>query len=270
MARRLAVLGKPVAHSLSPAIHTAAFEALGIADEWSYEAIEVDADEFDALVRDLAGSGFAGVNVTIPHKRAALAIASERSEAAREIGAANMLSFDGNSIRADNTDAQGLLSSLPRPPDGLATLVLGAGGAARAAIWGLRGAGAKVSVWNRTQRRAAELAAEFGVDAAGEEGARGADFELIVNATSVGLEPGSPSAGLKALKLDADSFVEQQIVVDLVYGAGETELISSASARGATAVDGREVLVRQGAASFRIWTGLEPSLPAMRAAAMPR
>src|SRR6185436_19146854 len=126
--KQLAVLGHPVSHSRSPAMQGAALEALGLGGEWSYGEIDVDPVEFDERVRGLAGEGYVGANVTIPHKEAALQVADETSEAAREIGAANTLTFRGQDIRADNTDATGLLAALSEPIEGKAALVLGAGG----------------------------------------------------------------------------------------------------------------------------------------------
>ena len=152
---RLAVLGRPVSHSRSPAMQNAALAELGLAGEWSYEAIEVAPEGFEALVRSLAAEDFAGVNVTVPHKLAALAIADRASQAAGEIGAANTLSFNDGGIEAENTDATGLIAALPEPPAGRRALVLGAGGSARAAVWALRNAGAEVSLWNRTPAKAA-------------------------------------------------------------------------------------------------------------------
>ena len=118
--RRLAVLGHPVGHSRSPAMQNAALAELGLGEEWSYEAIEVAPDEFEARVRAMTGEGFAGANVTVPHKGAALALADELSETAREIGAANTLVFAGGEVRAENTDAEGLLRALPESPSGQA------------------------------------------------------------------------------------------------------------------------------------------------------
>jgi shikimate dehydrogenase len=160
---RLAVVGHPVSHSRSPAMQTAALDALGLGGEWTYEAIDVEPDRFDARVRELPGEEFAGVNVTIPHKKAALAVADQASRAAQEIGAANTLSFAAGGIRAENTDATGLLAALPEPVEGRTALVLGAGGSARAAVWALAGAGASVSVWNRTGTRADDLVRDLAV-----------------------------------------------------------------------------------------------------------
>lgn len=267
---RLAVLGQPIAHSLSPAMHTAAFEALGIADDWSYEAIELAPGEFAEGVERMAAEGYAGANVTIPHKAAALAIAGEASEAAAEIGAANTLTFTAGGIIADNTDAGGLIASLPHDPAGASALVLGAGGAGRAAAWALKRAGADVTVHNRTAARALELARDLGVETIDPPGDLPLErFDLLINTTSIGLAEGESQSGklgsrLKAMRLSADQFSDRVVVVDLVYGATATELTVAARSEGATVVDGLEILVLQGAESFRIWTGLKPPLEAMR------
>ncbi|HYU61499.1 MAG TPA: shikimate dehydrogenase [Solirubrobacterales bacterium] len=264
---RLAVIGQPIAHSRSPAMHTAAFEALGIADDWSYGAIEASPEEFARRTRELAAEGYVGANVTVPHKRAALEIADRASDVAREIGAANTLSFDSGEIAAENTDGTGLLAALPSAPAGMRALVLGAGGAARAAVWALRREGAAVEVWNRTPMRAHELAKSLGGEAT--EAVSTPNYDLIVNATSVGMHETTPSggvSGLKPLPVDADGLHDRQVVVDLVYGSDETALVRAARERGAAVIDGLEVLVHQGAESLRIWTGLTPPLEAMRRA----
>jgi shikimate dehydrogenase len=270
--KRLAVLGQPVAHSLSPAMHSAALEEMGLAGEWSYEAIEVSPRDFESVVRALPEAGFVGANVTIPHKEAALALADAASETARAIGAANTLTFAEGRIKADNTDAPGLILALPRSPRGLSALVLGAGGAGRSAAWALADAGAEVSVWNRTAQRAQDLAQELGVrafHADPRDGPMPIDaFEILVNATSVGMKVTTAPQGnsLKGLNLLYESFRKGQLVVDLAYAESETELGRAARARGAHVVDGREVLVRQGAASLQIWTGESPPLEKMREA----
>ena len=270
--RRLAVLGQPISHSRSPAMHTAALTELGLAGEWSYEAIEVAPEEFEARVRELAAERFVGVNVTVPHKVAALELADEASEAARAIGAANTLSFAAGRIAAENTDAAGFLDSLPAPPAGRRALVLGAGGAARAVVWALVTHDAEVAIWNRTPERARRLAGELGAEAveltAQASQDPGVSYDLIVNATTVGMgAPHESAADLKSLPIRADSLGERHLLVDLAYGQAETELARVARAHGATVVDGLEVLVRQGAASLRIWTGLESPIEAMRRAA---
>jgi shikimate dehydrogenase len=270
---RVGVLGWPVAHSRSPAIHNAALAALGM-DGWRYQRLPVPPALFDQTTRSLARSGFIGANVTIPHKRAALALAGQASEAARAIGAANTLTFapDGT-IAAENTDAPGLIAALGRivdSPAHLRALVLGAGGSARAAAWALREAGAdEVMVWNRTPERADALARELGVRAVRQ--AQPAD--LLVNCTAVGLEAPElePSASvdraLNQLGLGFDQIGEYSYVVDMVYRQGSTPLLAAARAHGASTVDGLEILVAQGALSFALWTGRQAPLEVMRSAA---
>lgn len=262
--KRLAVLGHPVAHSRSPAMQNAALAALGLADEWRYEAIDLAPHEFEPRVRAMEGEGYAGANVTVPHKGAALSLADTLSETAREIGAANTLSFAAGEIHAENTDAQGLLDALPESPAGKRALVLGAGGAARAVVWALVREGAEVvELWNRTPLRARHLCEELGGApvATPDSGA----YELIVNTTAAGLRGEDP---FEELPLDVGGFASGQTVVDLVYGERPSRLLAAAGDAGASTVDGIEVLVRQGALSLQIWTGRTPSLDIMRAAAV--
>ena len=277
--RRLGVLGWPVAHSRSPAMHNAALRALGMED-WHYQALPVPEELFAETTRALAQAGFVGANVTIPHKQAALALAEQTSVAARAIGAANTLTFaaDGT-IAAENTDAPGLIAALAQLADLPArpsVLVLGAGGSARAAVWALREAGAReVSIWNRTPERAEQLARELDVRAVREP----AHADLLVNCTSVGLEratdrveratdrleratdrvgverSASEPEGLNQLGLTFDQVGEYSYVVDMVYRAGHTPLLAAAREHGARTLDGLEILVAQGALSFELWTG---------------
>jgi len=257
----LGVCGWPVAHSRSPQMHNAALAAAGL-DDWRYLRLPLPPELFAETVRALPAAGFRGVNVTIPHKHAALAVADQASEAARAIGAANTLTFEDGVIVADNTDAPGLLAALPVSPAGKTVLILGAGGAGRAAAWALKGAGAaEVAIWNRTPERAVALAAQLGVRAV--EAPEMAD--IVVNCTSVGLS--DPGATFKTLPIRADELGAGSLVVDMVYRAGGTHLLEAARTRGAGVIDGLEILVAQGAASFERWTGLEAPREAMRVAA---
>jgi shikimate dehydrogenase len=217
--------------------------------------------------------------VTIPHKEAALRLADEASPTARAIGAANTLSFTGDRISAENSDAGGLLSAvadLPSSPCGARALVLGAGGAARAAIWALAKGGAgvyvdleprAVDVWNRTGERAADLYDELGehveLGGAPVDKPRQEDYGIVVNTTSVGLGGEDP---FEHLPLDPRKF-PGQVVVDMAYGDRPTKLVEVAKDNGATVIDGIEILVRQGALSLEIWTGCPAPLDVMREAA---
>ena len=262
----LGVLGWPVAHSRSPEIHNAALAEMGL-DGWHYQRLPVPPPLFEETVRALGDAGFAGANVTIPHKEAARALADRASDAVRAIGAANTLSFVNGTIAAENTDAPGLIAALGFPIAGVRAQVLGAGGSARAAVWALLDAGAgEVLVWNRTSDRAERLAEELGARAV----ARPQAADLLVNCTSVGLGVERSSAdgcGLNQLGLQGDQIGEYSHVADLVYRAGSTPLLAAARARGAQTTDGLEILVAQGALSLALWTGREPPLEVMRRAA---
>ncbi len=288
MTTLVGVLGWPVGHSRSPAMHNAAFEELRL--DWRYELLPVEPDEFDSLVRELPARGFVGANVTIPHKLRALALADRASPVALATGAANTLMFRERRIEADNTDVEGFLGALreraPEAPAGMDALVLGAGGAGRAVVYALIEAGARrISIWNRNLKRAEGLVQDFsrlGADAplavVAEPNVPSPD--LIVNATSVGMRaptsnrrvdsPQEAKESFKELPLSADVWGDRQIVVDLVYRQDGTSLMRYARSRGAVCVDGFDVLVHQGAASFRLWTGLEAPLGAMRRGARDR
>lgn len=262
-------------------MHRAALTALGL-EGWSYQHLPVPPELFVETVRALPGSGFCGANVTIPHKEAALALATEREEEVDAIGAANTLTFAGDDIAAANTDAAALLALAPEDP-GLA-LVLGAGGSARAAVWALRRRGAEVLVWGPTNERAVALAADLGATAvgqaelagrkAGEAGhagtgaaiGRGEDIDVIVNCTPIGLTAGDdPFSSLPLRRTDLE---RARAVIDLAYAAQETTLVATARAAGVPdVVDGIEILAAQGALSLERWTGRRAPVEVMRAAA---
>ena len=256
---RLGVVGWPVAHSRSPAMHNVALTAVGLAD-WRYQLLPVPPELLAETVAALPATGFRGVNVTVPHKQAALALATVPTARARAVGAANTLTFgpDGQ-IDADNTDAPGLIAALPFAPRGRTGLVLGAGGSARAAVWALLDAGAReVRVWNRTRERARELCRQLGGVAV--DGADPAD--VLVHCTTSGLDPRDDA--FASLPIDADDVGSYGCVVDLVYRDTETALVQAARARGVETVDGRELLVRQGALSFELFTGRAAPIELMR------
>lgn len=254
----LGVAGFPVAHSRSPAMHGAALAEMGL--DWRYVRVPLPPERFEETVRALPRSGFRGLNVTVPHKEAALRVADQASAAAEAIGAANTLSFEADgSIRADNTDAPGFLAALGTDPAGSVATVLGAGGSARAVAWALREAGAdRVLVWNRTHERARELAANLGV----EVSERPLRCDLLVNCTSVGLEEMETAEALGALGLSGSA--PPATVVDLVYGPRATAVERWARAGGARFVPGLEVLVHQGALSLERWTGRDAPVEVMR------
>lgn len=259
------IIGWPVAHSLSPAMHNAAFAALGL--NWRYVAFPVDPARVAEAVDGLAAAGVAGLNVTIPHKRAVIDRCSDVSEAVRAIGAANTLVPDGaGGFRADNTDAEGFARALDEeaPVDlaGEEVLILGAGGAARALAFILRRRGARIVVANRTPGRAEEAGADAEAPFAGPgRDAAVRRAALVVNATSLGLHGDDipPDLPLEAI-------AEGQVVADIVYRPGGTPWLAAAAGRGARTVDGLGMLLHQGAAAFAQWTGMEPPVDVMRRA----
>ena len=263
MLTRLGVLGHPVAHSLSPAMQNAALAAAGLTN-WRYQRLPVPPELLAETVRALEGAGFRGANVTIPHKQAALALADEATGTAGAVGAANTLTFKDGGIAADNTDVPGLLAAIPpvHAPAGRRALVLGAGGAGRAAAFALLRAGAAdLQVFNRTRERAERLCADIG---GGRVVERPEPADLVVQCTSVGLhDDGDP---FKALGIEADTFPAGSCVVDMVYRDGGTSFLAQARKAGADVVDGLEVLVAQGAASFERWTGRPAPRDVMRRA----
>ena len=256
------VIGWPIDHSLSPAMHNAAFRALGL--DWAYLAFSIAPEHVERGVRGLFDAGCAGLNVTIPHKQAVLACCDEVTPAVQAIGAANTLVPEGDGrIRGDNTDAAGFLRALdeaaPLDLAGADVLMIGAGGAARAIAFALGGRGARLQVANRTTARAAALGepVEFTREAI-ERAA--AECVLVVNATSLGMGTDEVPA-----ELPIDVLGPGQVAYDIVYRQEPTPWLRAAAARGARTVDGLGMLLHQGAAAFAQWTGTEPPVDAMRA-----
>jgi shikimate dehydrogenase len=265
------VIGWPIGHSLSPRLHRHWLARYGIAGH--YKPIGLSPEDFAGGLRSLPRLGFRGVNVTIPHKEAALALATEATDRAREIGAANTLTFgEGGRIHADNTDAYGFIANLRQEaPTWKAAagpaLVLGAGGAARAIVSALLAEGCpEVRVANRTRARAEALRDHFGprlrpVDWQ-EASAAAADAATLVNTTSVGME------GAEAVPLDLAAVSAAALVTDIVYGAEPTPFVLAARARGLVAVDGLGMLLHQGVPGFERWFGRKPEVDASLRAAV--
>jgi shikimate dehydrogenase len=259
MTDRYAVIGNPIAHSKSPLIHAAFARQCG--QSLSYEALLAPLDGFAATVAAFRAEGGKGLNVTVPFKLEALALADRPTERARLAGAANTLRFDGESVFADNTDGVGLVRDI-RERLGVALrgrriLILGAGGAARGAILPLlEEQPGQLALANRSLEKAAALQAQFapfGVLMIGRFGDfAGAGFDVVINATSASL-------GAERLTLPAGLFAPQGLAYDMVYGKGETPFLADARAGGAARqADGLGMLVGQAAESFYIWRGVQP------------
>lgn len=265
--RVLALLGDPVAHSGSPTMQNAAFAAAGV--DGTYVALRCTPDDLPGLLRGLARSGGGG-NVTLPHKERAVGLLDVPSEAVRRTGACNTFWGDEDGrIHGDNTDVEGFRRALeafrPGPLAGRRALLLGAGGAARAALLGLVEHGVEeVVLYNRTPERARAVARRIAgshtrVIAEPEE-LEGLDFDLVVNATRLGLNRSDPPP------IYFDVLGEVGAAMDLVYASEPTAFVRDAEARGIPATDGREMLVRQGAVSFEHWWGRKAPVDVMRGA----
>lgn len=244
----VALLGQPVAHSASPALHNAAFLAAGI--DAVYVAFDVDADRVGDAVEAVRALGLLGANVTVPHKRAVWERADDRTPEAELVGAANTLFWDAGRLVADNTDATGLTRVLERDVDlreGDEVVLFGAGGAARAAAVALGRLGAAVEVVARREGPRVEVASLVGQ--AGGRAASAQRPRVVVNATPLGL-------GGEALPERFMSLGPGQVALDLVYGSADTPFLAAARQRGAEAIDGLGMLVEQAELAFARWTGM--------------
>lgn len=259
--KRFAVMGNPVAHSKSPQIHRAFAQACGVRLE--YTAIQVDAGGFTQAVDQFRGQGGAGVNVTVPYKLEAHALATRLSERARAAGAVNTLKFEQGEIFGDNTDGIGMVrdieQNIGRPLHAQRVLVVGAGGAVRGVLAPLLAAGpAQVIVANRTRAKAEELVALFadarlrasGLADAGHGGAQ--SFNIVINGTAASLKGEIPA-------LASAVFARDALAYDMMYGVALTPFLQWAQTQGVTQLaDGLGMLVEQAAESFFIWHARRP------------
>jgi len=273
----LGVLGDPVRHSLSPAMHNAALAELGL--EWAYLALPAPAEDLATVVRGLEAMGCRGLSVTIPHKQAVAELCRERSPLAQRVGAVNTLvPLDGGGWMGTNTDVEGFMAPLRHGPwQGKRALVLGCGGSARAVVAGLveLGFGA-ITVAARRPEALAAFAQTCGpwapqlsplawseLDSATDQDLGHtalAQADLVVNTTPIGMASPTDPAAIKACPLNSaqlDQLRPGATVYDLIYTPRPTQLLRQAAQRDCPTQDGLEMLVQQGAAALRLWSGLE-------------
>jgi len=266
------VIGDPIAHSLSPLLHNAAFDALGL--DWVSVAFPVRAGAADAALVGMRALGIAGLSVTMPHKEQAFGAVDDTTEVARRLQAVNCVTGRDGMLLGDSTDGEGFLAALARAAGfdaaGKRCVVVGAGGAARAIILALAEAGAvEVVVVNRTVARAEKAAALAGAVGRVGSGEDMAGAELVVQATPLGMDRGDGAAS-DALPVDPGALHAGQVVADLVYHPAETPLLRAAQERGAQCVGGLGMLVHQAALAVQRWTGRPVPVEAMWAAARSR
>lgn len=269
---RVGLLGWPVEHSLSPAMHNAAFQALDLTG-WRYELLPTPPDELPARVTELVEMGFVGANVTIPHKQTVIPLLDNVVLAARSIKAVNTIVVEAGQLTGHNTDVAGFILDLEAHgilPHSQHALVLGAGGAAHAATLGLANRGAQVTVMARREqaawdlrnnvRRGVSRTLKINVQAEAALPKIAPSLDLIVNCTPVGMWP-----HVEASIWPRDvPFPPQAVVYDMVYRPRETALLKAARAAGLTAISGLGMLVHQGALAFELWTDQRPPLDVMR------
>ena len=256
MTDKYAVIGNPIAHSKSPLIHEAFASQTG--QDISYERVLAPLDGFAATVKDLIAKGYKGINVTVPFKFEAYALATGRSERAVSAGAANTLIFDGQGIHADNTDGAGLVRDIEHnlnfPLTGKRLLLLGAGGAAEGVLLPILNANpAVLVVANRTSGKAEAMAAKAhmpNVHGCAFSDLAGKQFDVVINATSAGLSDA-------ALPIPDTVFAKDCLAYDMMYGR-ETPFMQQARVQGARVADGLGMLVEQAAEAFYLWRGVRP------------
>jgi shikimate dehydrogenase len=252
-------MGHPVAHSRSPMIHGHWLKTLGIAG--AYEFKDLTPDEFVPFITNLAANGYVGGNVTVPHKEAAYRTVSARDAASEAVGAVNVLYLQDGKLMGGNSDVHGFIDNLDDQAPGwqvagCKALVLGAGGAARSAVYALKQRGVEVHIVNRTPGRAEELAKRFGAIAHGwsDRGRLLAQADVLVNCTSLGMQ------GKDALSIDLSPLKKGAVVYDIVYVPLETALLAQAKKRGHRTVDGLGMLLQQAGFGFRKWFGGDPKV----------
>jgi shikimate dehydrogenase len=269
--KRIYLLGYPLGHSISPAIHNAALRSCGL-HGWRYETLALPPDKMSAMLEALRAPDCIGANVTIPHKQTVIPFLDELSESARKIGAVNTIVKRDGKLIGENTDAPGFIQSLREghiQTRHARAFIFGAGGAAAALAFALANEGAQqLVVINRTTSRAAELADRLNASFPSLELAVNrwewlSRANIIVNATAIGMAPQTDASPLpRGLTIPSGA-----VVFDLVYNPPETQLMHAAANAGARCIGGLEMLVYQGALSFQMWTEHEAPLRVMQAAA---
>jgi shikimate dehydrogenase len=258
------IIGDPVEHSLSPAMHNAGYEALGIDNRFVFLGAKVKTEDLSIVIETMKKMSIHGITCTIPHKVEVMKYLDEIDETAKKIGAVNTVLNKNGRLIGFNTDWLGVVIPLEKITSltGKKVLVLGAGGAARAVVFGLMKRKAEVTIFNRTHEKAIKLSKEFGCQVTNlENESEIRNFDIIINTTVVGMKPLENKT-----PIPVNDLTEKQIVFDIVYVSRETKLLKEAKKRGAKIIHGNEMLLHQGTAQFEIYTGRKAPEEVMRKA----
>ena len=257
------VIGNPIGHSLSPVMHNAAFAATDQAA--CFNAFQVKDLELEAAIAGVRALGIAGLSVTLPHKSKIMEYLDEIDDQAFKIAAVNTVVNRQGRLCGYNTDAAGALAALQAKIklSGRRVLILGAGGAARALVYGVAEAGGRVAIVNRSAKRGAALAQEFGAQYLAASEIEDFQAEVLVNTTSLGMAP-----AIEQMPCPATLIKPSMVVMDIVYNPLKTKLLEAAEKCGAVTIDGLEMFIGQGALQFEMWTGQKAPLKVMRQAVL--
>lgn len=254
-------IGYPIKSSKSPSLHTVGYKALGIEDQFVYLRAEVKPENLKMAVEGIRGLGIRGVSVTMPHKQEIMKYLDNINENAKKIGAVNTIVNDDGILTGYNTDWIGAVNALKQKTEikDKKVAVIGAGGAAKAIVFGILKEGGNVKIFNRTKEKAHEIAKAFGCEYAGlDKISEIKDFDIVINSTSAGM--GNPGES----PFDENLIQKNQIVLDAVYNPKETKLLKGAKEKGASIVYGTDMLLYQGVEQFKLYTGLEAPVHAMK------
>jgi shikimate dehydrogenase len=261
------IIGDPVEHSLSPTMHNAAYQALGIDDQFVFTAAHVKVEGVKTVVEAVRVMGIRGLTCTIPHKIEVVQYLDEVDEIARQIGAVNTVVNESGKLIGYNTDWLGVITPLEEilsqrkdTLENKKAAVIGAGGAARAVVYGLKKKGVAVTIFNRTLAKAQELATEIGCKAQSIDDMKSLnEYDILFNATNVGMEPHQDKS-----PISKELIQKHHIVFDAIYVPFETQLLQDAKAKGATIIHGLEMLLHQGTAQFELYTNHKAPVEVMR------
>ena len=257
-------IGDPIEHSLSPQMHNSGLETLGLDSKYVFVGGHVKIEKIHDFIKGVRAMNIHFIGCTMPHKIAVMQYVDEIDEVAKKIGSVNTIINDNNILKASNTDWLGVVISLEKVTklENKTVALLGAGGAARAAAYGVTKRGAKLHIYNRTLEKAEELSKAFGGRCFSFdmiENVKNAD--IIINSTSVGMRPNENET-----PLSKKFFTDKQVVLDAVYMPYETLLLKEAKEQGATVVHGTEMFLEQAAAQFKLYSGMDAPLDTMRKA----